>query len=123
MSSSFEDSKAKNLNYADDLSHSEASISMDDRTAEMSHTTGSGVGSVSPTSQIQSLFMSRFAMAILLIMVATAAGVTVFFVTSNTEESSFESLVSHTNTVAVKTSFVDLANFLLLNQIVLRCRS
>jgi hypothetical protein len=95
-----EKDEEKAVNFADDLSQSSASAS-----GSMSHSDGTiDTSSMStsspkkdgttPTEIMAALFFSRMVVAVSLVVLTIAAGVTAFFVSHNTQEEFLESQVS-----------------------------
>lgn len=81
-----EEGKAAAMHSADDLSQSSGvSLSHDSREGTSSNVIVKKDGS-SPKEQMQALFMSRLVVGFVLVLLATAAGLTTFFVATRTQE-------------------------------------
>jgi hypothetical protein len=85
------------VNFADDLSQSSAgSGSLSASTSNMDSTTTSVTkkDGTTPLEQMQALAKSRIVVSVSLIILIIVAGITTFFMTSNTQEEYLDSQVS-----------------------------
>lgn len=93
MSNNKDEEKA--VAFADDLSQSSASgMSQDNLTTASAEGCTTKKDGSTPTEQMQALYTSRIVVAVFLVIVATAAGVTTFFVSTKNQKDFFESQVS-----------------------------